>query len=138
MELPSNFKEKLLEQNYEEVETQPSRNKDDPFIKFPGLIQNEKVELYLRPQPLDFNFCTANSLVSLNSSEKYKVFKCNTCKGKENICEWCYNNCHKHDDKKLTVVNEVHSNQQVCACACSNHNVDSNENEEKIQSSSSP
>lgn len=137
MQFSNDLETTLIEQDDQKVKKQTSRIKGNSLNKFIGVKQMEEQGFKKPPEALVLNFCTANSLGSLNFSEKYKVYTCNTCKViKINICKWCYYNCHKNHDKKLTVVNEVHSNQQYCACALSYHKVDLIEYEENFQRSS--
>lgn len=75
------------------------------------------------------NKCSTNFLRVLNDNDKFKIFTCNTCKVKQkNICEWCYLNCHSHDQNQSKSEDEVSAKFIRCSCAMSDHKIEQKQN----------
>ena len=70
--------------------------------------------------------CIMNKNIFSSDGYEYRVFECLACPGKlENICEFCFNNCHKDHNlynKELALVDKtININKHYCDCALNNH-----------------
>lgn len=102
-------------------------NENDIDIYELNVINN-----YLKDDICNIDCITNNNIYGCEDTE-YKVYECYLCPGKlENICEYCFENCHKDhnsiykgmpiNEKTVSVNKQISSNNNICDCASNLHN----------------
>lgn len=93
------------------------------------------------------NSCIMNQNILSSEDLTFKGYQCFTCPGKlENICEWCYYNCHQNHNANIKGVEQstkdLSISKNICDCALGNHmftlNVESRKSSEFNQSNCCP
>jgi hypothetical protein len=130
MELKNEIRAKLLiESDGNKIHTPSNRHKSSH--KFFEVKKPDESNLTKQAEDLVINECATNSLRLSHDTENYKTFTCNTCIDKpNNICEWCYLNCHRHDGGKATSGGDISIKFHRCSCAKSDHKIEEKQMEQ--------